>query len=325
MVPGFKFERALTFGFNAPHVKSVPWLIGLANGLAGVAVMLIVLFASKAQIVNLLNKLEAASNAGENAPEAVMALLENFWIGVWPILTVCVLAYWVVSSILTTTTMRRYIRDEGFSLKFGGDELRVMAVYLGWSVMGLIALAPVFVLIGGVAWSGFSSAFGTGPDPSEAAILGAVGGSFGLMFLIFPVYVFFATRLAPCFALTVKERQVRFFGAWHVSRGRFWPILGAYVILAIAGSVLAGVINQVVQSGFTMALPFEALMDLQSPQEALDAFFSPVILTGLAIIVFVQMATEAIYKHFASAPAALAARYDPREQLGMEHNIDVFS
>lgn len=326
MVPGFSFERALTFGFKAPHVKSFPWLIGLANGIAGAAIMLGVLWAAKAQTTNVVNKIMAFIQSGvEPEREEIFELLKELWTGIWPILAGAALIYWVIASVLTTATMRRYIRDEKFSLGFGADEMRVMTVYLGWSAMGLIAMAPFLLIMGGLFWSGLSAAINGGEEPSETAVFGAVGGAVGLMIILFPIYVFFATRLAPCFALTVKDRQVRFFDGWNVSRGRFWPIFGAYAILAIAGSVLSSVINQLVQGGVTIGFPFDNLMDIDTPQDALDAVFSPVVMTTIAIMVFMQSATEGICKHFLAAPAALAARHDPRNDMGMEQSIDVFS
>lgn len=326
MLPGFSFERALTFGFKAPHVKSFPWLIGLANGIAGAALLIGVMWAAKAQTTNVVNKIISFIQRGVDPERGeIYGLLKELWMGVWPILAGAVLIYWVIASILTTATMRRYVRDEKFSLGFGADEMRVMTVYLGWAVMTLIAVAPILLIIGGLFWSGFSAAIDGGEEPSEAAIYGTFGGALVLAIILFPIYVFFATRLAPCFALTVKDRQVRFFDAWNVSRGRFWPIFGAYTIMAIAGSILASVINQVVQGTVTIGLPFGDLMDISSPQDALDAVFSPLMMTTIAIMVFVQSATEGIYRHFVAAPAALAARHDPRNDLDTAQSVDVFS
>lgn len=326
MYSGFSFERALTFGFKAPHIKSFPWLVGLASGLGATLTTLLLFWATKAQTVNIANKLEAFLTSGiEPEQEEVIALLKQFAMGVWPIFGAAILAYWVISAIVTTATMRRYVRDASFSIGFGADEMRIMALQLMWTLMGLIVMAPFILILGGFFWSTFSDVAAGGPDPSEAAVLSAVFGSFGISIFLFPIYVFLATRLAPCFALTVKNRRIRFFDAWNVSRRRFWPILGAYVIIAIVGSIVVNIVNQIVQTGLLMSIPFDEMANMESFTGVVDVLFSPTVIIMVALMVFIQAATQAIYNHFAAAPAALAARFDPREELGQQQNIDVFS
>ena len=145
------------------------------------------------------------------------------------------------------------------------------------------------------------------------------------MFLLFFVYVFVATRLSPCFGLTVKEREIRFFDAWALSRGRFWPILGAYVIILIVVTVISQIVSamaQLVMMPLMMTLP--ASGDVTGGEVA-AIFHSPAFLIPMGLIYFVLLFVQGLTQHFAGAPASLAARHDPRNDLAETERVDIFS
>ena len=155
-------------------------------------------------------------------------------------------------------------------------------------------------------------------------MIGPIFGGLGLGLLFFLVYVFFATRLAPSFALTIKDRQFRFLDAWNVSRGRFWPILGAYVIIFIVSSIVISIVEQVLDIGLT-AVMASGLGNADSAEELLDVLFSGGVIVALAIYFLIRFFLSGIMMHVAGGPAAFAARHDPRGGVDDALQADIFS
>lgn len=64
----------------------------------------------------------------------------------------------IISSMFEASALRRYMRKSGFSLGFGADELRVIAVYLIWAGLMFVVYIALFIvfglLIGGFAIAG---------------------------------------------------------------------------------------------------------------------------------------------------------------------------
>ena len=95
----------------------------------------------------------------------------------------------------------------------------MMIVGLLWSLMAIACFLPMLFIMFGSGVSLFNQALEGGSDASmQDEAIATVFGALGLMLLLFPVYVFLATRLSPCFAMTIKDRKIVFFDAWNVSR-----------------------------------------------------------------------------------------------------------
>lgn len=65
-----------------------------------------------------------------------------------------------------------------------------------------------------------------------------------VMLLQYVLMAYFAVRFAPAAATTVARRKFSFFDAWTVTKGRFWALLGSFVLIyliyLVAGVALAG-------------------------------------------------------------------------------------
>lgn len=326
MTPGFSFDRALTYPFKAPHFKTFPWIYGLAYAGIYVLLFLAIGLLGWQTLAEWFLALQQLENDPDPMPADVFAALFGGFGRLVPLILVASFAGWVVWAMFETASQRRYIFGAKFSLGFGGDEVRIMVVGLLWALMSLVIFVVPIVL--------FVSAFGAlaGMDPSgqlddqtAARFLGSFFAGFGLMFLFSLLYIFIATRLAPCFGLTVKEKEIRFFDAWNVSRGRFWPILGAYVIIVVVVSVLSQIISAIAQMlmmPFLMSLP---VGDELPTEEMAAIFLSPAFIAPMALIYFGLLFVQGLTQHFIGAPAALAARHDPRNDLGAAEQVDIFS
>jgi hypothetical protein len=115
-------------------------------------------------------------------------------------------------------------RKTFFYLRVGMDELRLFATVLVVFVGGYIVVLIGSVILGTVL-----------------ALLGRlVGGVVGAglatvlsMIVIFCATVWAAVRISPCGPLTIFRQKVVIGPAWRLTRGAFWRLLGAYLLLTV--------------------------------------------------------------------------------------------
>lgn len=322
MIRGFTFERALGWPFTAPHVGSFPWIFGAAYAAAFSIVLAIIGWFASADIAAWVSMVEGVS--GSEDPEVVMGVMGNLLARFLPWGILSAVASWVVWAMFETASQRRYIWGEGFSLGFGGDEVRMMVVGLLWAILGFLLIGlPLLLSVGPTMFAAFTDAESlNGVQAGERVAVRFFGGFAALLFT-FPLYAFLATRLAPCFGLTLKEKRIRFFDAWNVSRGRFWPILGAYLVLSICG----GMIGQVI-SGIAQLIMIPAMSGFSGSAESAEdiraLIFSPQFFIPLAIYLFIVMALQGILQHVVGGPAAFAVRHDPRGGVEAQAQVGAF-
>ncbi|HVK81301.1 MAG TPA: hypothetical protein VM915_11885 [Verrucomicrobiae bacterium] len=113
--------------------------------------------------------------------------------------------------------------SEGFmGLSLSASTWRVWCCYWMWFLLN-IALSIVTSIASGVVTGVMVMSSG---DP--AALLAA---TLGVNLLQYVVMAYFAVRFAPGAATTIARRRFSFFDAWTVTKGRFFALLGAFVLL----------------------------------------------------------------------------------------------
>jgi hypothetical protein len=116
-------------------------------------------------------------------------------------------------------------------LQWGKPELRLLGADL--LLLFLVVLALLFwviILIVSLGAGMFVSGTGAAPLPPTPEQESHVLAAFAPLFLIaLAVYV----RICLYAAATVAERKVAVFSTWSLTRGKFWPILAAFVLLKI--------------------------------------------------------------------------------------------
>jgi hypothetical protein len=126
------------------------------------------------------------------------------------------------NAIFGAAMIRSVLRpaDDRFGfLRLGGDELRQLG-------LGVLTLAVFLAAYMSLAVSG----------TVVATMLAAISKSAGppLVFLLILVITVgltgLAVRLSLAPALTFESRRVDLFGSWGLTRGRFWSLLGTYVL-----------------------------------------------------------------------------------------------
>ena len=209
-------------------------------------------------------------------------------------------------AVFEAALQRRYVREEGFRLRLGGDEFRLILVGLIWMICGAAASVVSLFLIG----ASTASLVMALDNPVGGALVIMLAGS-----MIGFFWLWIVIRLAPASAMTVRDRKLSFFNAWGATRGRFWSLLGAYIILAIivffivtvayfilgtavAASIWANMERFVAAQDNPLAL-FNAVMQFD--------ILGPLILSWVGWIML-----QGLIQYMWAGPAALAAKTDPR-------------
>ena len=192
-------------------------------------------------------------------------------------------------------------------LRLGGDEARQVAVML---LLGLVLLFTYVVLTVVVAL--IAAAVGGAGGEGVAGLLAFVGIGLSLILMLF-----LGVRLSLASPMTFTERRVRVLQSWGLTRGRFWPLLGGYV-LAIALMLVIYLLGMVVFGGVAAVVggSLEAAGAAFSPDtSSLGAYFTPItiayvafsaLMTALTTAISVGAAAEA-YRQITNGGAAQAA------------------
>jgi hypothetical protein len=194
------------------------------------------------------------------------------------------------------------MRDEGFSLRIGGDEGRLFVVGLLW-ILTLFGLYLAIAIVVGVVGGGLAAAMG---ETGALLIIPLVIAGIGL-------FVWVVVRLSPASAMTVRDRKITFTSAFQASKGRFWQMFFAFIIMAIIAYIVSIVLQLVlagVIGGALMTNP--AMMSgAQDPEAMMAALFSPATLVIAGLVYFVMSAINGIIQFAWAGIPALAAKTDP--------------
>jgi hypothetical protein len=162
----------------------------------------------------------AVTRGDEPSAPPVAALLGVLpWYGLFSLLALALYAAYEAACL------RWLVRGERgglLGLTLGGDTWRVFAVYLVW-----LALGVVFLVVVVAVYAGIMAASAAMPALRLLLMLLAALTPLALA----AVLIWFAVRLSPASAACIARRRFAFFEAWTATRGRFWEMLGAFVIL----------------------------------------------------------------------------------------------
>lgn len=145
----------------------------------------------------------------------------------WPFLAVgyaiWTLAFFVLMAAYEAACLKWMIHGEreGFlGLSLGADTWRVFASYWVWMLGGIAIYVVLILIIVAIA------ALAAAGAPTWVTMLIGLLTPIGFIVSL----IFFGVRFAPATATSVAERRFAFFDAWKVTKGRFWELLGAFVI-----------------------------------------------------------------------------------------------
>jgi len=123
-----------------------------------------------------------------------------------------------------------------FYLRLGMDELRLLGTVLVVFVGGYLA-----VVVGGVIVTMVLVAIGKAVAGDGGAGLVAI-----LAFVaLFCVAIWAFVRVSPCGPLTIYRRKVIIGPAWRLTKGVFWRLLAAYLLLFVGLALVYGILLSV--------------------------------------------------------------------------------
>lgn len=141
----------------------------------------------------------------------VFAALGRFWI-TFPLGLILAWAFYATID----AALLRWCFGRGAKIRFGGMELRLMLVELMIYALMVIVWIPTFVL------------FSLGAARSNFLLMVIAGLS---VFAALGFMIVLAVKFAPSAALTIYRGHFSFFRAWRMTKGFFWGLLGAFVIV----------------------------------------------------------------------------------------------
>ncbi|WP_374569953.1 hypothetical protein [Phenylobacterium sp.] len=245
-----------------------------------------------------LMAIESASSSGAADYETMMSEFKDLA----PVYAIILPLGLVMMSIMTAAVYRAVLAPSDARLAFlrlGADELR------------LAALKVVFIFV----WAGiaFVVVFLAGAAAALAGVLGGAASRFigvGIGLFAVGIMLMVAVRLSLAPVITFAERRISVFESWKLTRGMFWPLLGAYV-LAVAAIAVIGLLGMVIFSAVTSAIVVAGGGTLADAGAAFnpDATSLASYFTGrtIAYLAFAGVLT-ALYYAVITAPGAVAYR-----------------
>ena len=207
-----------------------------------------------------------------------------------------------LANVMFSTGVLRHALQGEFSppigVRLAEDEFRVIGAYLGLTlVFGIIAFFVMFVLgimlAGMAANSGVDLAAGD-PEVLSAALTqllqGPGGGVFLVLLLVLMVLVVFAmVRLIFVQAATIAEDKMMVFSTWGLTKGNFWRVFAAALLVLIG-------------TGFAAAVVQAVLMAALKPAPGITMFVFGAVYTTIATLLSIFMLSLIAYLYAGLRP-----------------------
>ena len=219
--------RILDGTFNVFREHLVAVAIWGAIYLAGNIAMLLVMQPMMAQAMD--------PSAGAD-PGAAFAAMGPVWL--------FSLILGLVGLVLYTAAMRSVLRPDAGGVAFlrlGMDELRMLVLLILFTVAGFALLFAASLVLG---------LFGAGVAAGSESIALTMLFSALVGFAIFAIMIYFTIRFSLAFPLTLHRGRFAIGEAWRLSRGHFWTLFGAALVVSVIGVILSMAINLISMGGY---------------------------------------------------------------------------
>jgi hypothetical protein len=234
----------------------------------------------------------AASNLNSTDPQTMIAVFAKLA----PVL-LALLAVWVgLSGVIGAAIYRRVLTpadSRGAYLRFGKDELRqvgALFICLFAEMVFSLALEMLFIL----------------PMRLGEATAGARLTEFVAQIAAIALNVWFGLRLALLPAMTFAVKRIDVLGAWRLTRGQFWRMLGM-LALALTLALMVYLLLTVVSTALAVLIAggdMGVLKQLQAPEVGL----SPQLTIAAIVYALIGLLTPVVLMVIVQAPTAYAYR-----------------
>jgi len=195
----------------------------------------------------------------------------------------------VVYPILYAAMNRAVLRpaEDGFGyFRLGADELKQFGLFVLMFLVGMAAYLAIVIcmVIVSVVLAVIAGVLIHGAD--KAVVAGVVGLVMTLLVMAaFCGWIFVWVRLSLASALTFATGKINLFGSWALTRGRFWPMLSAYLLTFVLFLVMWIIF-------LAIMLPVDAALGgglgalgavMHPNMSSLGAYLSPVIVVNMVL------------------------------------------
>lgn len=215
-----------------------------------------------------LMQLQAMRGRQPADPTAALGLLAHL-LPLYALLLVFALVFYPVLYAAMNRAVLRPQESRSAYFRLSGDEVRQLLLLLLIAAV-VIGGGIVAFIIGGIVSIGLRSA--------------APWASFIVVLLICAGWIYVWVRLSLASPLTFASGRVDLFGSWELTRGRFWPLFGTYVlvaaltlVVAILVLVIGAVIALITGGGFNGGAMFRA------DSSSFATYFAPARIVMMAV------------------------------------------
>jgi hypothetical protein len=210
---GFKLAR------EQPRAILAWALLNLVFGAVGA----IILVSMAGTAIGDVTALSADPEADPAEVLAAFSQLAGVYVVLLPLM---LLFYGVLYSAVNRAVLRPQEGGFGF-LRVGAAELRMAVVLL------LYALIIAAIGFAGALVIGLITGFAAAANPALGGLLGFLG-----FVALLGACAWVGVRLSLCTPMTFFEDRIRLTQSWALTRGRFWPLFGGYVLAVIVAVVV---------------------------------------------------------------------------------------
>lgn len=246
-----------------------------------------------------LNGLNDQSNPD---PRVVLALVRRLMTAASPLIVPMLILAAVQSAAINRMMLRPGDSAFGY-LRLGGDEVRQFLVTL------LLALVLLALEVAGVVVVAVLSGLAATINPGLAVLVSVLGG---VIFIAALILV--AVRLSLAKSQTFATGRINLFGSWKLTRGRFWPMIGAYLLAFVLFVITSMAVKAIAMLAvFLGGGGFAGVGAVQSPDfSSLAALLTVPMMINLAInlaanpfmILILECPAPAIYRALAGSNGA---------------------
>lgn len=223
-------------------------------------------------------------------PAALLAAMG----GLWLLLLLFIPAFVLMGAMFLAAVFRSILRPDEKKFAFvalGGDELRLILVSI---IYGLLFVA----VLGGITGLVFGATLAVSDNLKAlvAFILIVAGLCLALWLMV---------RMSLASVQTFAERRLNVFGTWNLTKGRFWPMFGMWVLVVVF-AIIAALATMVLS--YIPLLAGGGLAGLAQASNPDPATMTAGVIVGLIFYGVIQLVGTILQSVVMYAPAASAYR-----------------